>query len=341
MDILIDGSFGEGGGQVVRTALGLSMVTGKPFRIENIRANRSKPGLRAQHIASAAAAARIASARLSGAEPGSTTLEFEPGPVQPGVYHFDIGTAGSTSLVLQTVLPALLCAGGPSTVTVTGGTHNPMAPPVSFLDRAFGRIVRAMGPGLGVHLEKNGFYPKGGGRVALSVEPAPRLEPFHLAERGVSVAATAQVWGLNVPDRLADRERRVLRDKLGWTDAAVSSETFQTGNGTALMVFVTLAFERITEVVTVMSERGQRPEDVTEAAAAAVKAYLAHGAPVGEHLADQLLIPMALAGGGSFLTAEPTLHATTNIAIIERFLDVRFAVEKKADNLHEIRVERR
>ncbi len=175
--IELDGSTGEGGGQILRTLLTLAMITGRPFRIRQIRARRAKPGLMRQHLVAVQAAAQICGAEVSGAAVGSQELEFVPGPVQGGDYRFAIGTAGSCTLVLQTVLPALLAADRPSTLQLSGGTHNPMAPPVQFLQRAFCRLLAEMGAQVDVHIERFGFYPAGGGEVTARVSPCARLQP--------------------------------------------------------------------------------------------------------------------------------------------------------------------
>ncbi|HZL36037.1 MAG TPA: RNA 3'-terminal phosphate cyclase [Tepidisphaeraceae bacterium] len=182
--ILIDGSQGEGGGQILRSALALSMLTGKPFRIENIRANRNKPGLMRQHLTAVNAAAAVCSANVSGAAIGSRELAFEPGAVRAGEYTFSVGSAGSTTLVLQTVLPPLLVAAGRSTLALEGGTHNIHAPPVDFLEYAFLPLVNRMGPRVSVTLERAGFYPAGGGRILAAIEPAEKLSPISILERG-------------------------------------------------------------------------------------------------------------------------------------------------------------
>src|SRR5580704_3876555 len=182
--IQIDGSIGEGGGQILRTALGLSMVTGQPFRIEKIRAGRDKPGLLRQHLTAVNAAAAICGASVEGAAISSRELSFSPGKVKPGEYTFSIGSAGSTTLVLQTVLPALLTANGPSSLTLEGGTHNPHAPPIDFLEKAFLPLINRMGPAVNVTLERAGFYPAGGGRVAVKIRPAAKLSPLEIPERG-------------------------------------------------------------------------------------------------------------------------------------------------------------
>src|SRR5689334_333662 len=174
----LDGSVGEGGGQILRTALALSALTGQPFEIEKIRAKRRKPGLLRQHLTAVRAATALCQAQVEGDSLGSMTLRFVPGDVKPGEYAFAIGTAGSATLVLQTVLPPLLLASRPSKITIEGGTHNPLAPPVDFLDRSFLPLVRRMGPRVRVQLERWGFYPAGGGRISVEIEPVQRLQPF-------------------------------------------------------------------------------------------------------------------------------------------------------------------
>jgi RNA 3'-terminal phosphate cyclase (ATP) len=180
----IDGARGEGGGQILRSSLALSLVTGTPFRIVNIRAGRKRPGLMRQHLTAVQAAVEVGQARVRGAEVGSRDLTFEPKAIRAGDYHFSVGTAGSATLVLQTVFPALALAKGPSTVTVEGGTHNPMAPPFDFLARAFLPLIERMGPRCQAVLERPGFYPAGGGRFRVSVEPAPAFARLDLRERG-------------------------------------------------------------------------------------------------------------------------------------------------------------
>src|SRR5512136_2571133 len=178
--ITIDGSQGEGGGQILRTSLALSLVTGQPFRMERIRAKRQKPGLLKQHLTAVEAAKTVGCAEVTGAALGSQTLEFKPGPVTPGNYRFAVGTAGSATLVLQTVLPPLLVASGPSTLTLEGGTHNPFAPPFDFLARCFAPVVERMGPRIELKLHRPGFFPAGGGQFEAQITPVNRLKPIDL-----------------------------------------------------------------------------------------------------------------------------------------------------------------
>jgi RNA 3'-terminal phosphate cyclase (ATP) len=320
--LLIDGSRGEGGGQILRTSLALSAVTGRPFRIERIRARRPKPGLQRQHLAAVQAAAAVCGAEVRGATLGSTALDFVPGRPAPGGYRFDVGSAGSAGLVLQTVLPALLSAPGPSRLVLEGGTHNPAAPPFDFLARVFLPLVSRMGPRIEATLERHGFFPAGGGRVTVRIEPAGRLARLDLLERGAVVGRRGRVLIGNLPGSIAEREVAMLRRRLGWHGSELLIEEIHDSAGPGNAVMVDVEAERITEVVTAFGQPGVRAEAVAEAAAAETLRYLEAGVPVGEHLADQLLLPMALAGGGAFRTLALSLHATTNIETIGQFLDV-------------------
>jgi RNA 3'-terminal phosphate cyclase (ATP) len=330
--ITIDGSRGEGGGQVLRTSLGLSLATGRPFRIEGIRAGRQKPGLLRQHLTAVRAAEEIGRAEVTGAELGSRELTFRPGEVRPGAYEFAIGTAGSATLVLQAILPALLTASAPSEITISGGTHNTAAPPFDFLARAFAPLVSRMGPRLELELVRPGFFPAGGGEVRARVVPAARLEPIEVEERGKTVSRLARAIVSNLPFSIAEREATVLQRRLGWLPEEIAAESVK-AHGPGNVVMVEIASEHVADLFTSFGERGLPAETVAERAAKAARRYLERGAPVGEHLADQLLVPLALAGGGSFVTCELSSHATTNMEVISRFLDVTFEVEPAGDRI--------
>ncbi len=323
----IDGSTGEGGGQIVRTALGLSMVTGRPFRVANIRAGRAKPGLMRQHLTGVLAAAAICSADVAGAAVGSRELTFTPGAVRAGEYAFAVGTAGSVALVLQAILPALAVAGGPSVVTIDGGTHAAHAPPVDFLQHALLPLVARMGAAVTVDLQRHGFYPAGGGRVVVTVEPAGRWTPLVLDEAGgvVSRRATAVVAAL--PGSIAVREVDRVAALLGWAGEALQVLQLPDDQGPGNVVMLRVEAAQVTEVFTAFGARGVSAEAVAEAAVAEARQYLAVGAPVGPHLADQLLVFLGLAGGGSFVTGPLTSHSTTNAEVVRRFLPVRFETE--------------
>jgi len=322
--IVIDGSAGEGGGQVLRSSLALSIITGEPFRIENIRANRRRGGLLRQHLTGVRAATQISDAKVEGDTLKSRTLTFRPRLVIPDAYSFAVGTAGSANLVLQTVLPALMLAEGPSVLTVEGGTHNDKSPSFHYLRDAFGPVLETLGPKLDMQLDRWGFYPAGGGQLTAEITPS-ELGVLDLEERGdlVRIEATAVVSAL--PSKIARRELGKLKDFFDF-EAAIHEVEEPRGPGNVLQV--TVRHEHVTEVFTGFGQKGVTAERVAGQVAAEVVDYLESGAPVGEHLADQLLIPMALAGGGAFVTGEPSLHTTTNISVIETFLDVRFQVER-------------
>src|SRR5215475_1668664 len=220
--LTIDGASGEGGGQILRTALALSTVTGQPFRIERIRAGREKPGLLRQHLAAVNAAAEISAAKVEGAALGSSGLSFVPAAVRNGKFSFAIGTAGSATLVLQTVLPALLTAAGPSTLTLEGGTHNPAAPPFDFLAKSFLPLINRMGPSVNAELEAYGFYPAGGGRFRVTVNPAPRFNPIEVMESGKVKRIQARAIVANLAPSIASRELKVLERRLSLTPDAMS-----------------------------------------------------------------------------------------------------------------------
>jgi RNA 3'-terminal phosphate cyclase (ATP) len=328
--IVLDGSSGEGGGQILRSSLALSLVTGRPFRIENIRARRDKPGLQRQHLMAVNAAAKVGGATVTGAAVGSREITFAPGGVAPGDYTFAIATAGSTTLVFQTVLPALVSAGGPSTLVFEGGTHNHMAPTFDFIAETFVPLVNRMGPRVQVELERFGFYPGGGGRFVATVEPAP-LGRLDLRERGAIRRVTGQALVVKLPVGIAERELDVLGRELGLEAEDLLAEERDEAYGPGNVVSVRIEGDHVTELVTSLGARGVRAETVAERAAAEARTLLDAGVPVGEHLADQLLLPMALAGGGSFATVPLSLHSTTNSEVIKRFLEVEIVAEDRPD----------
>jgi RNA 3'-terminal phosphate cyclase (ATP) len=326
--ITIDGSIGEGGGQILRTALALSMVTGKPIRIENIRAGREKPGLLRQHLTAVNAAAAISTAAVEGAAIGSKLLTFVPGQIKPGDYTFSVGTAGSTTLVLQTILPALLCASGPSSITLEGGTHNPFAPPFDFLDKAFLPLLNRMGPKVQASLDRPGFYPAGGGRFSVNIDPAPHLAPLHPRERGEIRRRLCTALVANLPQEIGQRETRMVARMMNWPEECLNVRPLSDHTGPGNILTIEVESEHLTEVFTGFGQRGVRAEAVAEDAIHQLKRYLVAGVPVAEHLADQLLLPLALAGGGSFVTLSLSRHSTTNMQIIEMFLDVKIAAQQ-------------
>ncbi|MCB1740784.1 MAG: RNA 3'-terminal phosphate cyclase [Gammaproteobacteria bacterium] len=325
--IIIDGSQGEGGGQILRSALSLSICTGQPFRIENIRANRPRPGLMRQHLTAAKAAASISRARMRGAVVGAQSLEFDPGPVVAGSYEFAIGTAGSCTLVLQTVLLPLMSASEPSSVRITGGTHNIGAPSFDFLQRAWLPLLRRMGARVGLHLERHGFFPKGGGAMQAQIMPSPRLSPLELHERGSLRKAWAEAWVAGLPTSIAERELAVIGRELDWCESQLLLHGLPEDRGPGNLLNLILDFEHVCAVISGFGERGVRAETVASRAAHEARAYLDSGLPVGTHLADQLLLPLAIAGGGGFSTVATSPHMLSNAAIIETFSGLNLHTE--------------
>lgn len=328
--IEIDGSMGEGGGQILRSALGLSLVTGLPFRIDGIRAGRKKPGLLRQHLTCVQVAERIGVAEVEGAQLGSTTMTFRPQAVMTGEFHCAIGTAGSTSLVLQAVLPAMLVAEAPIRLVVEGGTHNPWAPPFDFLQESFLPLLGKMGADVQVEIERPGFFPAGGGRIVADVEPkSGALRPLQLEERGVLRRKRAIAYVSGLDPEIGLRELKVVRRKLHFTMPELELVEDKRALGPGNILTLIYEFDHVTEVFTGFGERGRRAEQVADLAIKEAKNFLAAEVPVGPHLADQLLLPLAMAGGGSFCAMPLTQHSLTNIQVVQRFLPVLIRHEQE------------
>ncbi len=326
--IEIDGSFGEGGGQCLRTSLTLSLATGRPFRICNIRARRSKPGLRRQHLTAVEAAAAVGQADVSGPTLGSTELTFSPRSLNPGAFSFDVGSAGSTTLVLQTVLPALLTASAPSSLHLEGGTHNPLAPPFDFVAKAYLPLLNRMGPVTAPKLDRYGFFPAGGGALTVTVTSAATLSPFELLDRGGVLAKRATILLANLPRHIAEREAKVLVERFQLDEDAIRIEEPESA-GPGNVVMLEVESENVTEVFTEFGRIGLPAEKVAANVIRDGRNYLRTDAPVGEHLADQLLLPLALAGGGAFRTGPFSSHARTNVEVIKAFFDIDISVQRE------------
>src|ERR1700748_513300 len=328
--IAIDGSVGEGGGQILRTSLALSMCTGQPFTLARIRARRAKPGLMRQHLTCVQAAAAVSGETVQGAELGSTTLVFEPGAVKPGDYAFAVGTAGSCTLVLQTVWPALMLADAPSRLKLSGGTHNPMAPPFHFLERCYAPLLRRLGADSAVTLRRLGFYPAGGGEIDVTIHPTgDALRPFDLLERGDPVESFAECLAPALPAAVARRELDALARTLAWAPEQLRVPVARQNEGPGNALMATLAHAQVCELFTQFGEKGVSSEQVAHALVKEIRAYQASTAALGPHLADQWALPLALAvwrrgGDAAYTCTELTGHATTHFAMIERFLPVRF-----------------
>jgi RNA 3'-terminal phosphate cyclase (ATP) len=331
--LTIDGSRGEGGGQIFRTSLTLSLVTGTPFRIDRIRAGRAKPGLMRQHLTALEAAAAVGEADVDGAVVGAQEIVFRPKRLRPGNYRFAVGTAGSAGLVLQTILLPLVIARARSSVTLEGGTHNPAAPPFEFLAEAFLPLLRRMGAAVDARLERAGFYPAGGGRMTIDVTDRGSLASVHLVQRGRTLRRRARALVSRLSRQIADRELAVIRSRLGWDGDELEVVMLSEGMaGPGNVVLLSLESEHVVEVFTGFGEIGVRAEAVAERVAQEARRYLAADVPVGPHLADQLLLPMALAGGGAFRTVPLSRHASTNLEVIGQFLGTSIDVTPVGDS---------
>jgi RNA 3'-terminal phosphate cyclase (ATP) len=339
--IELDGAQGEGGGQILRTSLALSLITGRAFHLSNVRAGRAKPGLQPQHLMSVQAAAAIGRATTRGAARGSTDLVFEPGPVQPGTYHFAIGTAGATGLVLHTVYLPLALAGGPSTVTIEGGTHVKASPCFHFLEATWRRYMEQIGIHVKLRMHRPGFYPRGGGLLQADIAPCPAVSGLSIDSIAPvqEVRAVSAVAGL--PEHIRERQADTAHVKLKslGLDVELNRETWPGGPGT--VVGVELPTQPVPTSFYAIGERGKPAERVATEAVDQVESFLA-AEPWGvdEHSADQLVLPLALAQGpSSFPAAAVSSHLLTNVAVIQRFVERTIKVEGTLGREGSMRIE--
>ncbi len=326
--ITIDGSLGEGGGQVLRSSLTLSILTHQPIHLTHIRAGRAKPGLQPQHLQAVKAAAAVCAGSFEGGQAGSQTLRFWPGEVRPGRYTFEIGTAGATSLVLQTIFLPLTFADGDSTVTIRGGTHVPWSPSFHYLDWQWLPHLRQMGCAASLQLTQAGFYPRGGGEIKAVIQPAGPLKSWVSLERGMLQRISGLSAVANLDESIAQRQKLQALRRLEpiCQMSKIRSETLPSpGKGTTIILLAEL--ERARLCASALGEPGKRAERVADEAAEALERSLNSSATVDEHLADQLLLPLALAAGRSqFCTPRVTQHLLTNAAIIRQFLPVQIDI---------------
>ena len=316
----------NGGGQILRSALTLSMITGQPFRLTKIRGARAKPGLARQHLTCVTAAATICDGVVDGAEMGSTEIIFHPGKVTGGNYEFAIGTAGSTTLLAQTLLPALWQAENNSSLILRGGTHNPMAPPMDFLERAYLRALKKMGVSIHSELTRFGFVPAGGGEIIFKMAGGQKTQPIDLLERGEEISRHIHCLCAHLKGPVAEKETSSLLKGLAWPADTVVIEHTENSDCMGNVLAAEIKYAHVTERASSFGEIRKPSAQVAADVTKMIKNYLGSGAVVGRNLADQLLLPMALAGGGAMLTSAPSNHVTTNIAVIESFLPVKFTL---------------
>ena len=326
--ITVDGAAGEGGGQLLRASLALSMALGRPFRMVNIRAKRPKPGLKRQHLTCLRAAQAICQAEVTGDAINSTEISFVPGAVQAGTYRFDIGSGGSCTMVLQALVPPLLTASAPSRLTVTGGTHVPHAPPFEFLRDTLFPWLEKLGPRLTASMERPGFMQVGGGQVTVDITPCPALKMLEADECGAFIGIDGHIRAYNLHEGVAEREEAALRVEkfacLGLNAGNIHVEKesrAETGPGN--VVLLTVRRESGATVCTGIGQREVASEAVARQAADRAMAFLRAEVPVERHLADQLLVPLALAGGGNFLTEKPSLHTKTCMELLPLFMKIK------------------
>lgn len=336
--IVINGSYGEGGGQVLRTSLTLSALLGEPMRIESIRARRRKPGLQAQHLTGVWAIAQICDAELEGADLGSLTLTFKPrSSPRDGEYSFDVaqarkgGSAGATSLVFQTLLLPLAFAPGQSRLTLCGGTHVAWSPPFHYLRHVYLPTLARMGLEVRAEIKRWGWYPIGGGEVTATINGRgdSELSGLDLVERG----ELKRVWGIsatsNLPSHIGQRQKKRAEEylrKRGFAPRIEIVDAPSPGRGT--VAFLAAEYEHAVAGFSSPGRRGKPAEKVAEEACCEFMAYHSSGACLDKHLADQLILPLALVSGSSaFTTCEITPHLLTNVWVVEQFLDVRFEIE--------------
>jgi RNA 3'-terminal phosphate cyclase (ATP) len=337
-ELSIDGRRGEGGGQILRSALTLSVLGGIPFRIERIRAGREQPGLRPQHLAAVRALARVAGAEVAGDRVGSTELSFRPGPVRAGTYQTEVGTAGSVSLILQALLLPLALQPGDSEVVLGGGTHVPWSPPIDYLRAQWLPRIEAMGVMAALEVDRAGYYPAGGGWVRCAIRgrgPGP-LGPIDLGSAGpvesVTLRVTLSNLPLHIPTRMIARARGRLRGVLadaGAQGAEIRDETnVLEAAGPGVMFMIAGRGHGTFGVYAALGAKGKRSERVADEACDAFAAFLRSGATVDEFAADQLLLPCAFAAGRSvFRTPAVTPHLLTNADVLRQFLDARITIE--------------
>ena len=330
--IKIDGSKGEGGGQVLRTSLSLSMLTGQPFEMNKIRAGRRKPGLMRQHLACVRAAQEICGAEVTGDEIHSQKLVFKPKTIKAGDYQFAVGSAGSAGLVLQTVLPALMLADEASRVKVSGGTHNPLAPNTDFLMDSFFPLLRQMGLDVDLKLNSHGFMPVGGGELEARIGAFKKIKALDLMSiKELSDQVEVEVLLSSVEAAVGEKQRQLLMNKLNLPrdKVKVTKIANPVGPGNAVLARVPNQF--MTLVFSAFGMKNLSSRHVIGELKTQLLDYQKSPALIDEYLADQLMIPLAFAGG-SYRATKISLHSETNKEVIETFLQARIELNQESPN---------
>ena len=329
----IDGSRGEGGGQILRTALTLGLVLRQRLRFFRIREGRPKPGLRAQHVASLEAAAAISGARLEGARIGSREVIFDPAEIRPGRYRFEIGTAGAATLVIQTVAIPLSLSGGPSEVEVTGGTHVPWSPSARYLSWQWAPFVRELGFEIDIRTAAVGFTPRGGGRVVATIPGGAAPRSWTGIENGGFKGVRGEVTIAGLPRSIAERIVREARRGLAspWDLSEIEiREVASPGPGVAFDLLARLEGGRF--ATTSLGKRGLPAEEVARRAVEELEAFSGTGASMDRHLADQAVVPLCLGEGVSrFVAPEVTSHLETNAGTVALFLEDRVQISRREE----------
>lgn len=320
--IEIDGSEGEGGGQILRSALALSVITGKPFKLINIRARRAKPGLAPQHLACVRAAANISSALYKGGQIGSAVLNFEPGKCKAGQYALGVHTAGATALILHSIYLPLALSGGESTLTITGGTHVAHAPCYHFLDTTWAAYLKRMGIEIDLQMAKPGFYPRGGGEIRAVIRPCSAVRPLHLTSCPELTTAGGFAAVADLPASISKTMSRRMAHQLKKVDVESHLPQEEWENGPGAVAAVLFRQAPVPPLFFALGERGKPAEVVADEAAEEAVAFKKSGCPVDPHSADQIVLPLAFATGRSeYRVSEVTQHLLTNIETVKRFVD--------------------
>ncbi len=332
--IEIDGSRGEGGGQILRTCVSLSAVTGEPVRISRIREDRPNPGLQPQHVTSIGAVAEICGAEVEGLFAGSKEIVFRPAQTIGGGFEFDVGTAGSISLVVATCLPPLALAKARTTLTVKGGTDVRWSPPIDYLRSVHVPLLERFGCGCDIGIVSRGFYPEGGGEISVEVSPAGALGPVDLGSRGEVLRVEGVSYSQNLPEHVASRMKHsAIKKLLDFREVRIEAD-LRKGPSTGAGIVLAAVCENTVIGSSALGAKGVRSESLGEGCAEDLMDTLSSKATVDDHMADQILIYMALAGEGSRMVAEQlSRHAETNMWVIEQMLGKKFSVDKREDSV--------